>query len=146
MNTLLKIKKSFKPTISIAAAQKIGAVSSELETLICELIDNPIPNDKPKTPIRVDVWLNYDGDNSFIQILDNSIGIPEHSIVEAFNYSGSANIGKLRLSRMGMGMKMVLFSLGEMDYIITKTKSNKPYIVRIANYTNRTEEIEYTIE
>ena len=52
MNTLLKIKKSFKPTISIAAAQKIGAVSSELETLICELIDNPIPNDKPKTPIR----------------------------------------------------------------------------------------------
>jgi hypothetical protein len=146
MKKIVKRRKKFKPSISIAAAQKFGAVNAELETLICELIDNPIPNDKPKTPIRVDVWLNYDSNNSFIQILDNSIGIPEYSIIDAFNYSGSANVGKLRLSKMGMGMKLVLFSLGEMDYIITKTKNNPTYIVRISNYTNATDDLEYTIE
>ena len=69
MKKIVKRRKKFKPSISIAAAQKFGAVNAELETLICELIDNPIPNDKPKTPIRVDVWLNYDSNNSFIQIL-----------------------------------------------------------------------------
>ncbi len=146
MNTITKVKKTFKPKISVDAAQKIGAVNASLETLICELIDNPIPNNKPKTPIRVDIWLNYDGDNSFIQILDNSIGIPEHSIIDAFNYSRSANIGKLRLSRMGMGMKMVLFSLGEMDYIITKTKGKPSYVVSINDYTNKSEDLEYVVE
>jgi hypothetical protein len=151
MNTIVKIKKTFKqkrfkPSVSIGAAQKIGAVNASLETLICELIDNPIPNDEPKTPIRVDVRMHYDEDNSFVQILDNSIGIPEHSISDAFNYSGRANNGKLRLSRMGMGMKIILFGMGELEYVITKTKNNPAYIIRINNYTSASDDLEYTID
>jgi hypothetical protein len=137
---------TFKPSISVDAAKKIGAVGHDLETLICELIDNPIPNEKPKTPIRVDVRINYDGDNSFIQILDNSIGIPIHSIADAFNYGKSVNAGKLRLSRMGMGMKVVLFALGELDYIITKTKNNPAYILRINDYTDAREDLEFVLD
>jgi hypothetical protein len=151
MNTIVKIKKTFKqkrfkPALSVDAAKKIGAVNADLETLICELIDNPIPNDKPIIPIRVDVRMHFDGDNSFVEILDNSIGIAEHSIYDAFNYSGRANRGKLRLSRMGMGMKIVLFALGELDYVITKTKNNPAYIIRISNYTSLADDLEYTID
>ena len=151
MNTIVKIKKTFKqkrfkPSVSVDAAKKIGAVNADLETLICELIDNPIPNDKPIMPIRVDVRMHFDGDNSFVEILDNSIGIPEHSIYDAFNYSGRANSGKLRLSRMGMGMKIVLFALGELDYVITKTKNNPAYILRINDYTDAREDLEFVLD
>jgi hypothetical protein len=138
-------QKTFKPSISVESARKIGAVSSKLETLICELIDNPIPYNEPKTPIRVDVHLHYDDDDSYIQILDNSIGIPLNAIPDAFNYSSSVNVGKLRLSKMGMGMKIALFSLGKLDYFITKTKGNPAYIVRIDDYITTSDELVYTI-
>jgi hypothetical protein len=145
-NRIGKKPMLIKPSISIDAAKKIGAVGHDLETLICELIDNPIPNEKPKNPIKVDIRINYDGDNSFIQILDNSIGIPKHSIPDAFNYGKSANFGKLRLSRMGMGMKIVTFALGELDYIITKTKNNPEYILKINNYTDTKEELAFVLD
>jgi len=143
--TIGKKPHTFKPSISVDAAKKIGAVGHDLETLICELIDNPIPNEKPQSPIRVDVRINYDGDNSFIQILDNSIGIPVHSIEDAFNYGKSVNVGKLRLSRMGMGMKIVSFALGELDYIITKTKNKPAYILKINDYTDTKEDLEFVL-
>jgi hypothetical protein len=138
--------KTITPKISVASAEKIASVSSTLENLICELIDNTIQNDKPKNPTRVDVKLHYNRSDSYIQILDNSIGIPEYSIPDALNYSGSVNAGKLRLSQMGMGMKIAIGGLGKLDYIITKTKNNPAYIVTVGDYTNPNEILTFKID
>ena len=104
-NSLKQKRVVITPKLSVGASKKIGAISSPLNILLSELIDNPIPLKKPKNPIDVEIIINQNASESYIDILDNSIGVPEHSLGEIFNYSSHGNVGLLLLSKMGMGMK-----------------------------------------
>jgi|688.fasta_scaffold169672_2 hypothetical protein len=134
------------PTLSVGASKKIGAVNAPLNILLSELIDNPIPLNKPKTPIDVEILINHNGDESYIQILDNSIGVPEHSLGQIFNYATHGNQGLLLLSKMGMGMKLAISALGELEHFITKVKNKPAYKLTMAPYTNTNEPLKYFVE
>jgi len=147
INSSIKQKRVvITPTLSVGAFKKIGAINAPLNTLLSELIDNPIPLSKPKNPIDVEITINHNGLDSYIDILDNSIGVPEHSLGEIFNYSSHGNVGLLLLSKMGMGMKLAISALGELDYFITKVKNKPAYKLIMAPYTNMNEPLKYYVE
>lgn len=148
---MLKVEKKnkivkFSPKITIDGSKKIGATSAPLETLISELIDNPIPQKKPAKPVEVEVYMVHREGESTITIVDNSIGIPSESIPSVFTYGSSANEGKLLLSKMGMGMKIAIGALGDLDYIITKVKGKPAYKIGVVPYANGHEQLEYYFE
>lgn len=139
-------KKTFSPKITVDGSKKIGATSASLETLISELIDNPIPHNKPARPITVEVFMmNREGDAT-ITIVDNSIGIPSESIESIFTYGKSGNEGKLLLSKMGMGMKIAIAALGDLDYMITKVKGKPAYKTGVVPYASGADQLTYYVE
>jgi hypothetical protein len=146
MTTSSKTKKTFTPVITVDGSKKIGATAASLETLISELIDNPIPQNKPVKPIFAEVFIvNRDGDST-ITIVDNSIGIPNESIESIFTYGKSGNEGKLLLSKMGMGMKIAIGALGDLDYILTKVKGKPVYKIGVVPYASGSDKLTYYVE
>jgi len=137
---------TFSPMITVEGSKKIGATSATLETLVSELIDNPIPHKKPAKPISVEVYMVNRDDESTITIVDNSIGIPSESIQSIFTYGKSGNEGKLLLSKMGMGMKIAIGALGDLDYIITKVKGKPAYKIGVVPYANGSDQLTYYFE
>lgn len=152
MSTIVKnvVKKTnkiiFQPPVTVGGAKKIGATSAPLETLIGELIDNTIKSKVPSEPTQVQVTMINREDESSITIVDDSIGIPSQAIPSIFTYGNSANEGKLLLSKMGMGMKMAFGNLGELNFIITKTKGESPYKIQVEPYVNESDLLSYSME
>jgi len=138
------ILKSKKPTITIGATKKFASTNIEWFSILSELIDNAILIDRSKC-IDIIVNLNYSNDNtkSYIEVIDNSIGIPEKDILAIFDYGASTNQGKMLLCKMGMGMKYAIWGLGELDYLISKTANGNKCQVRPKPYDDDTNELEY---
>jgi hypothetical protein len=112
-----------KPILTIAAAKKAAASNIEWYNILSELIDNGILIDKNRC-VNFTVNLVYDSDNdkSYIEVIDDSIGIPESDVLKIFDYGVSSNDGKMLLCKMGMGLKGAVWGLGEFEYLITKTE------------------------
>jgi hypothetical protein len=144
MNNTPKVLKSQKPSITIKAAKRNAASTIDWADTLSELIDNAILVDKNKcVEVIVNMHCDNDEEKSFIQVVDNSIGIPERDFLDVFNYGTSANIGKMLLGKMGMGLKGAVWGLGELDYAISKTSNGNKCEVRPRPYDSDEEELVY---
>ena len=111
-----------KPTITLEGAKRIASSNLEWYEILTELIDNPILSDNRRC-VDVGVYIHrskLNPENSYIEVRDNSIGIPTSDMLAAFDYGTSVNVGKMLLSKMGMGLKGAVNYLGVLDYIVSK--------------------------
>ncbi len=139
-----KILKSKMPILTIGATKKIAATNIEWHSVLSELIDNSILNDRSRC-VNVLINLHYDSDNSksYIEVIDDSIGIPESDILNVFDYGTSSNQGKMLLCKMGMGLKSAVWGLGELEYLISKTENGNKCQVEPAKYNGDNDELSY---
>lgn len=117
-------KKKYKVKYSQGGAKGHGQTSAPWDELVGEVIDNSIPAEKPEIPVTIRVNLNFDKNNLGTLIFaDNYRGIPREDMPHIFDlrFSGSSR-GKY--SRQGMGLKIAQPALGELAWIISKTKDD----------------------
>jgi hypothetical protein len=138
------ILQSKKPILTIGAAKKAASTNIEWFNVLSELVDNAILVDKSKC-ITVTMNLHYNEDNekSYIEVIDDSIGIPEKDILNVFDYGQSSNHGKMLLCKMGMGLKGAIWGLGEFDYLVTKTVNGNKCQAKPAKYDSDSDILEY---
>lgn len=140
----LTIIKEHQPAISVGAMKKSAATNIPWEEQLSELIDNPILSDTDKcVNIILNMHYNEDDNISFIEVSDDSIGIPEDSILDVLDLGYRANPEYFLLGKMGMGMKGAIWGLGEMDYIISKTERGKKAEVRPVEYSTLNDKLRY---
>lgn len=141
MQTILNSKK---PILTIGAAKKAASTNIEWYSVLSELVDNAILVDKSKcVTITINMHYNEDNEKSYIEVIDDSIGIPEKDILNIFDYGQSANQGKMLLCKMGMGLKGAIWGLGEFDYLVTKTSNGNKCQAQPAKYDSDSAILEY---
>jgi hypothetical protein len=149
INNSLKPKKqiilqSKKPILTIGAAKKSASTNIEWYHVLSELVDNAILVDKSKcVNVTINMYYNEDNEKSYIEVIDDSIGIPEKDILNIFDYGQSANQGKMLLCKMGMGLKGAIWGLGEFDYLITKTSNGNKCQAQPSKYDSDSDILEY---
>lgn len=133
-----------RPTISIGAMKKAAATNIPWEEQLSELVDNGMLIDKNRC-VNIIIRMNYDddADKSFIEVSDDSIGIPHDKILDVFNLGSRINTEYFLLGKMGMGMKGAIWGLGEMDYVISKTERGEKAEVRPSPYDSLNDELSY---
>jgi hypothetical protein len=132
------------PAITVGAMKKSAATNIPWEEQLSELVENGILSDKNKC---VDVVINMhhddDDEKSFIEVSDNSIGIPADKILDVFNLGSRVNTEYFLLGKMGMGMKGAIWGIGEMDYVVSKTERSEKCEVRPTPYSNLNDVLVY---
>ena len=138
------ILQSKKPILTIGAAKKAASTNIEWFSVLSELIDNSILVDKSKcVNVTMNLHYNQDNESSYIEVIDDSIGIPEKDILHVFDYGQSSNQGKMLLCKMGMGLKGAIWGLGEFDYLITKTANGNKCQAQPNKYDSDSDVLEY---
>ena len=95
------ILQSKKPILTIGAAKKAASTNIEWFNVLSELVDNAILVDKAKcVSVTMNLHHNEDNEKSYIEVIDDSIGIPEKDILNVFDYGQSSNHGKMLLCKM----------------------------------------------
>ena len=138
------VLKSQRPTLTITSAKRIATNVDPIDAL-SELIDNAILVKRQCVDVIVDMYYSKDNDESFIRVIDNSIGIPKSNVLDVFNYGTSANEGLMLLGKMGMGLKGAVWGLGEFDYLLSKTSDGTLCEIRPAPYTSDSDMLEYQL-
>lgn len=140
----VKVLETRQPAITINAMKKSAATNIPWEEQLSELVDNAILADKNEC-VDVTITMHYsdNNDSSYIEVLDNSIGIPGNAILNVFNLGSRVNTDRFLLGKMGMGMKGAIWGLGEMDYVISKTADGTKSEVRPSPYTDLNEVLSY---
>lgn len=104
--------------------ESVRSFGYSLETAIADLIDNSI---SAKSSI-VKIDFVYRGNDSYVRIFDNGIGMTESALLDAMRL-GSNNPNKIRdkedLGRFGLGMKTASFSQCKRLTVVTKNKNSK---------------------
>ena len=139
-----KVLKTQRPSLKIKSAKRIAG-SADCVDMLSELIDNAILVKRECVDVIIDMYYNTDSEQSFIKVVDNSIGIPERSILDVFNYGTSTNEGLMLLGKMGMGMKGAVWGLGEFVYALSKTADGNLCEVRPAPYSSDDDILEYQL-
>jgi hypothetical protein len=137
-----KVLKSQRPTLTVKSAKRIAA-NVEWVDMLSELIDNAILVKRKCVDVIVDMYRDSDDEESFIRVMDDSIGIPERSMLDVFNYGTSTNEGQMLLGKMGMGMKGAVWGLGEFVFALSKTADGNMCEVRPAPYNSDNDVLEY---
>jgi hypothetical protein len=143
-NEKLKVLNKKRPELTISAAKKAASTNIEWYHVLSELVDNAILVDKSKcVNVTINMHYNEDNEKSYIEVIDDSIGIPEKDILNIFDYGQSANQGKMLLCKMGMGLKGAIWGLGEFDYLITKTLNGNKCQAQPMKYDSDSDILEY---
>lgn len=104
--------------------ESVRSFGYSLETAIADLIDNSI---SAKSSI-VKIDFVYRGNESYVKIYDNGIGMTESVLLDAMRL-GSNNPNKIRdkgdLGRFGLGMKTASFSQCKRLTVVTKKVNSK---------------------
>ena len=137
------ILKSKKPILTIGAAKKAASTNMEWYHVLSELVDNTILIDKKCIRVTINLHHNEDNEKSYIEVIDDSIGIPEKDILNIFDYGQSSNHGKMLLCKMGMGLKGAIWGLGEFDYLVTKTVNGNKCQAKPKKYDSDSDILEY---
>lgn len=108
--------------------EELGNNSYDFLDVISELIDNSISAHTRDSILNIDIviGLSKQPNKAYFKISDTASGIEAEKL--AFALSPAATSGGMTLNEHGLGLKQAVASLGEIDYIITKTKQAKQAI------------------
>lgn len=81
-------------------------IGYEFEEAVADIVDNSI--EAESTTININ--LNFDGEESFLLISDNGVGMTSSQIQEALRFGSERNYAKDDLGRFGLGLKTASLS------------------------------------
>ena len=115
-------------------------IGYSLETAIADIVDNSISANASE----INIYINFNFDNSYIAIVDNGIGMNEDSLKNAMKI-GSCDPISFRpindLGRFGLGLKTASFSQASRLTVVTKENNNNTYArCWDLDYISKTEE------
>jgi hypothetical protein len=113
----------------------LRSVGYSLETAIADIVDNSIT--AQATKIHIDV--NWNGDASFISIIDNGYGMNDDELHQAMKIGAKNPIvprSHNDLGRFGMGLKTAAFSLGKRLTVGSKLLGASTTCVRVWDIDN----------
>ena len=114
-------------TIEVKASdnlfRELGNNTYDFVDLVSEFIDNSIAAkvEDEKLVVKIEIGLSkLNEKQSYFSIKDNAKGIPFEYLGKAL--SPGASSGGKTLNEHGLGMKQAIAALGDLEYLITKTK------------------------
>ena len=114
-------------------------IGYSLETAIADIVDNSISANASE----INIYINFNFDNSYIAIIDNGTGMNEDSLKNAMKI-GSCDPINVRstndLGRFGLGLKTASFSQASKLTVATKKKNNTYARCWDLDYISKTEE------
>jgi hypothetical protein len=114
-------------------------IGYSLETAIADIVDNSISANASE----INIYINFNFDNSYIAIIDNGTGMNEVSLKNAMKI-GSCNPINVRstndLGRFGLGLKTASFSQASKLTVATKENNNTYARCWDLDYISKTEE------
>ncbi|MCR3758920.1 ATP-binding protein [Clostridium felsineum] len=104
--------------------RELGNNTYDFNDLVSEFIDNSIAAsiDGQVLVVYIEIGLSKEKEeNSYFLIKDNAKGISQENLGKAL--SPGATSGGKTLNEHGLGMKQAIAALGELEYLLTKTKN-----------------------
>ncbi len=86
-------------------------------TAVADLVDNSIEAGAS----RVDVLVEYDGDNSYVRISDDGKGMSEEQLKEAMRYGSERTYKEEDLGKFGLGLKTASMSQCQLFSVASRT-------------------------
>jgi hypothetical protein len=122
------IEESKTPTVvdpSNNIFEQLGQNTYDYKDLLSELIDNPLAQRLTDSylEIIIDIYVSDEGKAQKIVIKDNAKGIPPDLLGKAISPAALQSTDSL--NEHGLGMKQAVASLGNLEYLATKTKDEK---------------------
>lgn len=116
-------------TIEVKASdnlfKELGNNTYDFVDLVSEFIDNSIAAklEDEKLIVKIEIGLSRLNErDSYFSIIDNAKGIPSEYLGKAL--SPGATSGGTTLNEHGLGMKQAIVALGNLEYLITKTRDS----------------------
>lgn len=105
--------------------RELGNNTYSFLDLMSELIDNSIAarNADGLLEVRIQIGISNDREKTFFAISDNASGILRNRVGAAISPAAITNRGSL--NEHGLGMKQAIASLGELEYLATKTNKDR---------------------
>lgn len=116
-------------TPDISVMKNMASISGTVVQRLMELVDNSIDAKVDGVPLQVDVNVVKKERGSYIEIIDNGIGMTEETADSYFRLGGSQKQGKI--GKFGMGAKVAILGLGN-ACCITSYPKEESYAVRMS--------------
>jgi len=109
--------------------RELGNNTYSFLDLVSELIDNSVAAREPDSVLAVQISIGIcaQREKTFFAIADDAVGIPRNRLGVAISPAAIQN--KDSLNEHGLGMKQAVASLGDLEYLATKTKKDKDAII-----------------
>ena len=103
----------------------LRSLGYEFPTAIAELVDNSIEANATEVSVNVE----FDGENSWVMIADNGIGMSNDKLIEAMRYGSDSTYNDKSLGKFGLGLKTASFSQSKHWIVATKTGSPENKVI-----------------
>jgi hypothetical protein len=98
--------------------ESLRDIGYELPAAVADLVDNSLDADST----RVDITAEFEGENSWIRIVDNGTGMATSRLNEAMRYGTDRDYGEVELGKFGLGLKTA--SLSQCRRLTVATRTN----------------------
>ena len=97
----------------------------DFTTAVADLVDNSL--EAEATFVIIDV--EFEGDESWVRIIDNGRGMTEDELVEAMRYGSDREYNEQSLGKFGLGLKTASMSQCQSLTVASRTDPDNPDIV-----------------
>lgn len=87
---------------------------------VADLIDNSIE----ASATRIEINVEFDGDNSRVEIIDDGRGMPPNQLAESMRYGSERDYGEHDLGKFGLGMKTA--SMSQCQRLVVASRHKGP--------------------
>ena len=92
-------------------------IGYNFSTAVADLVDNSIE----AGATRIDISVEFEGDNSFVRISDNGKGMTADELKEAMRYGSERAYNEEDLGKFGLGLKTASMSQCQCFYVASRT-------------------------
>ena len=99
-------------------------IGYDFSTAVADLVDNSIE----AGATRIDILVEFDGDNSFVRISDNGKGMTVDELKEAMRYGSERTYNEEDLGKFGLGLKTASMSQCQCFHVASRTMEEINFI------------------
>jgi len=106
-----------------SARRLIGSLRDmgyEFAPAVADLVDNSIE----AGATQVDIWIEFEGDESWVRIADNGHGMSDTLLREAMRYGSDRDYGEEDLGKFGLGLKTASMSQCRCLTVASRSKAS----------------------
>ncbi|GAA1774271.1 ATP-binding protein [Luedemannella helvata] len=100
--------------------ESLRDIGYDFPTAVADLVDNSVDAGAG----RVEIEIRFDGENSWVSIADDGIGMSSKSLLEAMRFGSRRGYGLRDLGRYGLGLKTASFSQCRSLAVVTRQRGS----------------------